>query len=326
MLQSPPTRPIDARPYPRDYRNFFDEFFDEDDIDKASVFPGTPSIPRISLTNAPAELRQRGWRRGIYVLFKGANRVYVGQSSQLPERISFHLWYISRICRNEQDFYVKVFHFPNANAQTLRAREHEYRNRFPITFKRQTHTADDEFTNLAPSTINRLERGIHGYFPFPRGRSARCRNTRPVVRGQESRFTSDALDDFLDEAIDAAVARRAPLRPGTRCTEAQHRQYYGRVNRDCKTPGGGFGCSNADTIEQLFSKSARAQACATARQAYQRRCFTRSHPLWQGHERARNQAERASRSCWEMGRDRQARSGRPGNRFDNFLDSSLSFY
>jgi predicted GIY-YIG superfamily endonuclease len=315
MLQSPSIVPKTSRAHERfGVADQWDDFGEED------AFFQTPSLPRTSLTTAIQQLRQRGWRRGVYILYQGVNRVYVGQSMRLPERINEHLWHISRFCRNERDFSVQVFHFPNANAQTLRAREHEYKSRFPRRFKRQTHTADDEFAHLQPSPINRLERGIHGYFPFPRGRRERGRMLRPV-----NRFTSDGLDNFLDEAIDAAVIRRAPLRPGTRCTEAQHRQYYGRVNRECKTPGGGFGCSTTDTIDQLFSKSARAQTCATARQAYQRRCFARSHPDWQGHEIARNQAERASRNCWVMGRDRQTRSGRSGNRLDSFLDSSLGF-
>jgi hypothetical protein len=279
--------------------NAFDGLFNEDDIDHASVFPGTPSIRRIPLNTAPEDMRRRQWRSGVYVIFDGPNRVYVGSSSNLPQRLGYHLWYATRIYRRiANHLSVKVFHFPGANLRTLRAHEHRYKTRFPIRFEQQTHTADDEFAvmDFQPGRINRLERGIHGYFPFPRG-----------------------MDNRLEEGIDAALPSRVPLRPGTRCTEAQHRYFYGRVNRECKTSGRGFSCINADTVDQLFAKSARAQACATARQAYQRRCFDRSHSDWQRHEQARNQAERASRRCWELGRERLARSRRQGDPFDAFL-------
>jgi hypothetical protein len=165
-------------------------------------------------------------------------------------------------------------------------------------------------------------------------------------------FENHEFDRFGDEDLDSALPllrllrriprrrsqRRPAVRPGTKCTEAQHRLYYGRVGQACKQIGprsyGLRSCNETDSVEQLFAKAAIAQGCATARQAYQRRCFNRSHPGWQGHEQARNQAERIARRCWEMGRRKQAlesqphhptRRGRPFDVFDT-LDEFGDFY
>jgi len=78
-------------------------------------------------------------------------------------------------------------------------------------------------------------------------------------------FEYDQFDEALDEALDEAIAGGTAVRPGTKCTEAEHNSYYARVNRACKGVDRGFSCTSNDTVEQLFAKSAAAQACATAR-------------------------------------------------------------
>lgn len=175
------------------------------------------------------------------------------------------------------------------------------------------------------SPIDYLERGIHGYFPFGRSRRPFRTFTRSCVnRGDEFLSPASSADrdtfDFLEELADTVLfsdfdealpprfrrgqrRRRAnpslpAVRPGTRCTEPEHGQYYARVRQACKTRS--FACSRADSINQRYAKAAIAQDCANARFAYQRRCFTRAHPDWTGHETARAQARRASRACWEM--------------------------
>jgi predicted GIY-YIG superfamily endonuclease len=117
----------------------FDDWLDED------LFMRTAqSRRRFPLDQAPQQLRQMNWTRGVYVIFEGTNRRYVGASTNLPRRIGTHLWYAKRLTRRPQSFSVKVFHYPNANLQTLLAREREYLRRFPGVFAGQINTADDD--------------------------------------------------------------------------------------------------------------------------------------------------------------------------------------
>ena len=141
----------------------------------------------------------------------------------------------------------------------------------------------------------------------------------------------DAFNSLLEDSVDAAINRHKAVRPGTKCTEREHGSYYGRVRSACKHVGP-YNCNkDTDTIDQLFAKSAIAGACATARQAYQRRCFDRTHPKWQGHEIARNQAERTSRKCWELGKEKQDLEVKKRNqavaahRFDYVDDFNVDF-
>lgn len=184
-------------------------------------------------------------------------------------------------------------------------------------FYAEGHTVRLVGVSVMARSVDYLERGIHGYFPF--GRANLGRRLLPRRRSSAFELLEALVDtcfapadwaDFAapfaaDRAAEAALPRprsRLPrrrataLRPGTRCTEPQHAQYYGRVNQTCRTA---FSCSGADTTAQLHAKAAQAQACADARLAYQRRCFTPAHPEWVGHETQRAQARRASRHCWE---------------------------
>ncbi len=102
----------------------------------------------------------------------------------------------------------------------------------------------------------------------------------------------------------ARLSRSGGIRPGTKCTEAEHSRYYANVNRACKTRP--FSCKGTDSINEMYAKAAIAGDCATARFAYQRKCFDRSHPGWTDHETARAQARRAARSCWAMARERES--------------------
>lgn len=60
MVLYPRARFVDSLPY---RTSPFDRFSDGDSFLQA------PSIPRIPLSEAPRQLRQRGWLRGVYVIF-----------------------------------------------------------------------------------------------------------------------------------------------------------------------------------------------------------------------------------------------------------------
>lgn len=143
-------------------------------------------------------------------------------------------------------------------------------------------------------SIDRLERGIHGYFPLGRARRI----------GARQGFDEADWDAFatLEDLVDQALPGRR-VRPGTRCTEAEHSRFYGRVGRGCKQ-GQTFSCRGTDSVNEMYAKAAIAHDCANARFTYQRRCFSRAHPDWVGHEIQRAQARRAARTCWEMARAR----------------------
>lgn len=136
MFQHPSTSLINPLPYGA---NRLDPFSDGD------FFLQAPSIRRIPLNNAPNLLRERRWKRGVYVIFRGPKRVYVGSSFNLPIRLGQHRLSVNRMGAGVENYKVKVFHFPTANRRTLEAREDEYRRRFPGRYSGLRNNADDLF-------------------------------------------------------------------------------------------------------------------------------------------------------------------------------------
>jgi peptidoglycan hydrolase-like protein with peptidoglycan-binding domain len=100
----------------------------------------------IPLAQAPNEIRKKGWKRGVYVIFKNQQHVYVGQSIDLPARIGQHRLCLTHLKISPENFQIKVFHYPNANENTLKAKEREYRNKYPKDFTQQNDTEMDDFT------------------------------------------------------------------------------------------------------------------------------------------------------------------------------------
>jgi hypothetical protein len=99
----------------------------------------------IALENAPDKIRKMGWKRGIYVIFRGKERVYVGKAnktehSELAIRIAQHRGCLTHLLIPIEDYKVKVFHFPNATNEQIHAAETAYRVRFPKKFSHQKNT------------------------------------------------------------------------------------------------------------------------------------------------------------------------------------------
>ena len=89
-------------------------------------------------------------------------------------------------------------------------------------------------------------------------------------------------------------------RRGTKCTEAQHNFFHGGVFLACKIKPSSCGKAGERTNlteEELLTRSAIASACAQARFAYQRLCFTKANPEWQEHENKRGEAKRTASIC-----------------------------
>ena len=105
----------------------------------------TDQSNQIPLAQAPNEIRKKGWKRGVYVIFNKGNHVYVGQSMQLPDRIGSHRLCLTHLKLPTEPFTVQVFHYPNANENTLKAKERAYRKKYPNDFSHQKDTEMDDF-------------------------------------------------------------------------------------------------------------------------------------------------------------------------------------
>lgn len=104
-----------------------------------------------SLNEAPAAIRNKGWQRGIYVIFRDGKRVDLGKSQNLPKRLNDHLYSLKRKKLETKNYKAIVFHYPNANDKTLLAREREYRRRFPNVFSHLNDTEMEDLEDLAAS-------------------------------------------------------------------------------------------------------------------------------------------------------------------------------
>jgi hypothetical protein len=109
--------------------------------------------------------------------------------------------------------------------------------------------------------------------------------------------------------------KQATKRPGTKCTNRQHTFYYSAVTTACKGLNATFGCSpQIDSINDMYAKSAKAQACANSRRTYQQVCFTPQSPGWQGHQEQKTSAEKSARLCKEAADKKAAEERKRGSK------------
>ncbi|MBD2778796.1 GIY-YIG nuclease family protein [Iningainema tapete] len=107
----------------------------------------------IPLKDAPNKIKKMRWQRGIYVIFHKQNRVYVGKAIDIPRRIREHRLCLTHLKIPLVDYKVKVFHYPNANENTLLAREREYRQKYPRVF---SHLKDTEMEDLTEAEFEQF--------------------------------------------------------------------------------------------------------------------------------------------------------------------------
>jgi hypothetical protein len=83
--------------------------------------------------------------------------------------------------------------------------------------------------------------------------------------------------------------------PKEKCTEAEKTEMYGDVKSSCDKVRA---CSmQTDTCATVTGKISALYACISAREKYQKKCFTPDHPLYKGHMQQIAQAYAALRNC-----------------------------
>ena len=110
-------------------------------------------LPRTSVENAPDDVRKAitsgESRAGIYVFFKNGKHVYVGESQNLPRRLSQHRLCFRKFKINSSPYKVEVYLFKNRSKKPLKEFlkdiEREYRYKYLEELGHQKDTFENDF-------------------------------------------------------------------------------------------------------------------------------------------------------------------------------------
>jgi len=92
-----------------------------------------------------------------------------------------------------------------------------------------------------------------------------------------------------------------PKPKSSKCTPEEQKAGHDKVEKDCK-PKGGIRCKQGDTHAEILRKIAQFYRCIESRESFQRKCWVKGDPDWDGHMKQISDAYRGLQNCEAMER------------------------